>query len=406
MSTNLIAIDFETTGFWVKGGDAIVEIGAVKFNLDDGCISEFSKLVNPIRDIPWGATKIHGIKESDIINAKDINSVWAEFMSWAGNFYALVAHSAHFEKGFIKGFNPEAGNSLIFLDTLQLSRLTYKKLANHQLSTLCEHIGYQLENAHRALPDARATAHLFIDIASKNPKLIQIPKPTKSVVSVPPSRKKITKPIPDPSSYLNQYSGKERLEFSNGDVYNGEFEDGQRNGQGTYTYANGDVYVGEFEDDQRNGEGTYTFADGDVYVGEFEDDQRNGEGTYTFADGDVYNGEFEDGQFNGEGTYTFADGDVYVGEFEDDQRNGEGTYAYANGNVYVGEWRDGLRNGQGTLTYANGNVYVGEWRDGLQVAPFEKGEFEDEKIDLSAKDTPGLWWFLLALVIFTILLRF
>ena len=33
-------------------------------------------------------------------------------------------------------------------------------------------------------------------------------------------------------------------------------------------------------------------------------------------------------------------------------------------------------------------------------------EFEDEKIDLSAKDTPGLWWFLLALVIFTILLRF
>lgn len=43
----------------------------------------------------------------------------------------------------------------------------------------------------------------------------------------------------------------------------------------TITYPNGDVYVGEFRDGQPNGQGTHTFGrgdyEGDVYVGEFRD---------------------------------------------------------------------------------------------------------------------------------------
>ncbi len=65
----------------------------------------------------------------------------------------------------------------------------------------------------------------------------------------------------------------------------------------TRNYANGDVYVGEYSDGQPNGQGTVTLANGDVYVGEFRDDQRNGQGTYTYANGDVQNGIWSNGEF-------------------------------------------------------------------------------------------------------------
>ncbi len=42
------------------------------------------------------------------------------------------------------------------------------------------------------------------------------------------------------------------------------------------------------------GHGRYTFTDGDVYEGEFDNDEYNGNGVLTYADGARYEGEFED----------------------------------------------------------------------------------------------------------------
>jgi hypothetical protein len=53
-----------------------------------------------------------------------------------------------------------------------------------------------------------------------------------------------------------------------GDLYEGEFQDGAFNGQGTYTTARGEKYIGELKDGKYHGRGTYIFADGDKYVGE------------------------------------------------------------------------------------------------------------------------------------------
>ena len=86
---------------------------------------------------------------------------------------------------------------------------------------------------------------------------------------------------------------------------------------------------------------TLTYANGDVYVGEFTDGQLTGQGTFTFASGGVYVGAWKDDQFNGQGTYTFASGNVYVGEWKDGQRNGQGTYTYENGLVQSGVWLKG-----------------------------------------------------------------
>ena len=61
-----------------------------------------------------------------------------------------------------------------------------------------------------------------------------------------------------------------RIEID-GDLFEGWFINGKKNGRGKYTWANGDEYEGEFKDNAMNGQGTYHFASGRVYTGEFKD---------------------------------------------------------------------------------------------------------------------------------------
>ena len=45
-------------------------------------------------------------------------------------------------------------------------------------------------------------------------------------------------------------------------IYEGEWLDGKRSGQGKMIYVNGDVYEGLFKDDKKNGQGKYIWANG------------------------------------------------------------------------------------------------------------------------------------------------
>lgn len=156
-------------------------------------------------------------------------------------------------------------------------------------------------------------------------------------------------------------------------VYEGEWEDGLANGQGTMTWADDAVYEGEFAGGKRNGQGTYTFAEDDEsgcreYAGEFANDKRDGQGTMTWTNGAVYEGEWKDGIRSGQGTYTFAKDDKYnrrdyTGQWENDKPNGQGTMTWTNGNVYEGEWKDGSRDGYGKHTAADGTVHEGTWKE-------------------------------------------
>ena len=67
-----------------------------------------------------------------------------------------------------------------------------------------------------------------------------------------------------------------------GNVYEGEWKDGQRHGQkGRMKYSSGEVYEGEWKDDQRHGQGKYTWKDGAIYEGEWKDGDTHGPVSYT-----------------------------------------------------------------------------------------------------------------------------
>ena len=68
-----------------------------------------------------------------------------------------------------------------------------------------------------------------------------------------------------------------------------------------------------------------TYANKDIYDGEWKDDRKDGQGTMKFNNGDVYKGEFSKGKIHGKGTYTYAAGDISksIGEWKEGKKCGE-----------------------------------------------------------------------------------
>lgn len=159
-----VVFDIETTGF-SPGTDDIIEIGAVK--IKDGQVTDrFSTFVRPRKSIPAEVQKLTGIIPEMVAESKYIEEILPEFMDFAGTA-TLVAHNAQFDTGFIRAnlrrhFSRTFDNPI--LDTLSLARALLPKLKNHKLKNLAKEYGISLENHHRAVDDAEATAGIFLKL--------------------------------------------------------------------------------------------------------------------------------------------------------------------------------------------------------------------------------------------------
>lgn len=152
------------------------------------------------------------------------------------------------------------------------------------------------------------------------------------------------------------------INYTNGDQYNGDYEDDQKHGHGTLTYSQGGSYTGEWENDIRNGYGVNKWPNGDQYKGNWKDNKRNGNGTYIYRDGGKYVGNWENDMRHGKGVNMWSNGNKYDGNWAKNQQHGRGTFTYASGGQYTGQWANNMRNGQGTNTWPNSDRYEGEWR--------------------------------------------
>jgi polyribonucleotide nucleotidyltransferase len=152
-------VDVETTGTDPKLAD-LVEIAAVKVR--GGQITDrWSTLVNPGRAII--GNQIHGIKDADVAGAPSPAEAARQALDFAGDSL-IVGHSVGFDLGFIEaslgdGTRIPSGR---YLDTLTIAREGYPDLENYKLPTLSNFFGVELAQAHRALPDAEATASLLL----------------------------------------------------------------------------------------------------------------------------------------------------------------------------------------------------------------------------------------------------
>jgi hypothetical protein len=91
----------------------------------------------------------------------------------------------------------------------------------------------------------------------------------------------------------NKCFGKITIEFSqysNGDVYEGEFNNGKLNGYGVHRTASGNIYSGMFKDGNWHGQGSLHSADGVKFTGNYKNNVRSGYGIEIKKDGYIEEG--------------------------------------------------------------------------------------------------------------------
>lgn len=159
-------------------------------------------------------------------------------------------------------------------------------------------------------------------------------------------------------------TGTGRVEWKNGDVYEGPLQHSQRHGVGEIRWASGQRYKGEWANDRATGRGLMAFANGNQFEGTLVDGQPEGEGKLIYASGDVYTGQIRQGLPHGRGSYAWTSGQRYEGDWVNDKPQGRGRMRFANGNQYEGEMAAGLPQGQGRMVFPSGDVYEGHFEAG------------------------------------------
>jgi len=161
-----VVFDIETTGFSSEENN-IIEIGAVK--IEGGKITgRFSTFVNPKEPIPYRIEKLTGINDEMVADAPFINDALTQFREFCEDC-VYVAHNASFDMGFLHAKEEAAGiiREYSYVDTLGMARLLVPEIARFKLDNLCKFFKVSLENHHRAVDDAEATAHIFLKLIDR-----------------------------------------------------------------------------------------------------------------------------------------------------------------------------------------------------------------------------------------------
>lgn len=161
LAETYVVFDIETTGF-SPTNHQIIEIGAVK--VKNGVITEkFSEFVNPHVPIPFEIEKLTGIRDDMVLKAEGIETVLPKFLAFSKDA-VMVAHNAAFDMSFIYANAKRIGISLkkTVVDTVGLARILLPSLNKFKLDNVAKALNVSLENHHRAVDDAGATAEIFV----------------------------------------------------------------------------------------------------------------------------------------------------------------------------------------------------------------------------------------------------
>lgn len=165
LDSQVVVFDIETTGFNARKDD-IIEIGAVKIK-DRKVIDKFNTFVHTDMKLPEKIVELTSITDDMLVDAPSIKEALTSFKNFVGDDSILVAHNASFDVKFIKeknlvNFHEKYDKPVI--DTLELSKALVRGVKNYKLNTLTKKFNIVLENHHRAVDDAMATAMLLLKL--------------------------------------------------------------------------------------------------------------------------------------------------------------------------------------------------------------------------------------------------
>ena len=171
-----IFLDIETTGLSFKDGHRIVEIACIETNDLIPTKKVFHKIINPERNVPEEAFKIHGFSTNFLKDKPKFEEIADDLVDFI-NGKDLIIHNASFDLPFInhelKLVKKDIINKNKIVDTLELARSRYPGMSN-SLDALCKRFNVDLSKRvkHNAVLDCELLREVYIYLLdAKEPKL-------------------------------------------------------------------------------------------------------------------------------------------------------------------------------------------------------------------------------------------
>jgi DNA polymerase-3 subunit epsilon len=163
-----VVLDTETTGFKPDQGDRLVEVGCIELinHLPSGRI--FHRYVNPERDVPEDAFRVHGLSEQFLSDKPVFAAAAEDLLEFLGDA-PLVIHNAAFDIGFLNAelarLNQPGIGMDRAIDTVRIARGKFPG-AQVSLDALCRrfNIDNSARTKHGALLDAELLAEVYLEL--------------------------------------------------------------------------------------------------------------------------------------------------------------------------------------------------------------------------------------------------
>lgn len=163
-----IVLDTETTGLDPDTGHRVVEIGCVEMINHIKTGSHFHAYLNPDRDMPQEAERIHGLSSKFLSDKPRFETIACAFLEFIGES-PLVIHNAAFDMKFVNAELDRAGHPVLpmnrAIDTVLIARQKFPgQPAN--LDALCKRFNIDLSarTKHGALLDAELLADVYLEL--------------------------------------------------------------------------------------------------------------------------------------------------------------------------------------------------------------------------------------------------
>jgi DNA polymerase-3 subunit epsilon len=159
-----IVLDTETTGLDPAKGDRLVEIGAVETIDKVATGRTYHVLINPERDVPEEAFRVHGHSTEFLKDKPVFAAVVEEFLAFIGDD-PLVIHNAEFDTRFLNAELARldrpalAGERIV--DTLAIARRKHPGASN-TLDALCDR--YRIDRSRRVKHGALLDAEILVEV--------------------------------------------------------------------------------------------------------------------------------------------------------------------------------------------------------------------------------------------------
>ena len=170
-----VFIDTETTGLSFKDGHKIVEIACIETEDLIPTNKVFHKLINPKRDMPDEAFRVHGFSKEFLSDKETFDKVADDFLKFIHG-KRIIIHNANFDLGFLNGelsaINKELVSKIDVIDSLEVARNKFPGLSN-SLDALCKRFNVNLSRRtkHNALLDCELLREVYINLLdAKEPK--------------------------------------------------------------------------------------------------------------------------------------------------------------------------------------------------------------------------------------------